>query len=128
MPKSRCAFCAKLFDNPENLSIHLHTEHPSPSEEDIDGVAKRSIFEYLNSDGADHGLRERARQANAYRATIARREATQSAREQMTVILARSLSNSPEEFVMYMKIAAPNTPMLKAAPPSFNKPKPDDTT
>lgn len=115
--KMKCPRCSKVFVSQQKLDEHEQVEHnPLESDADLEGAAKKAVWDYLTSDGTNVGLRERCKQANTYRSTESRREATQSARESTIVLMARELATNKEELRNYLKIAMPSAPMLKAIP------------
>lgn len=116
--KAKCIFCSRLFVDDHALAKHMSEQHPKAEASDIelDRLARESIRDFLRSDGNDKGLREKAKQANAYRSTEARREQTQGAREATIVMMARELSENKQQFQQYLRAAMPNAAMVKALP------------
>jgi hypothetical protein len=116
--KVKCIYCSRLFVDDSALQKHAKESHPkaNATDEVLDDLARQSIRDFLLSDGQDKGLREKAKQANAYRSTEARREQTQSAREATIVMMARELAQDKQQFQQYLRAAMPNAAMVKALP------------
>lgn len=117
--KTQCPFCEKLFTDDDSLRTHVVNQHPSnqggPREDDLDHLARVALFAFLRSDGKDPGLLAKAKQANAYRSTEARREQTQGAREATLVMMARELAEDKKQFRKFIRLALPHSPMLRIA-------------
>lgn len=113
--KKKCRFCSKLFNDFDALETHTKQQHPTsrPSDDQIDEVARQALWEFLTSDGIDKGLLAKAKQANAYRSTEARREQTEGAREATLVMMARELAENKTQFKEYIRLAIPSSPLLQ---------------
>ncbi len=117
MTKIQCVNCSKLFTDEDALARHRRNEHPhqAPSDTELDIAARHVLWEFLTSDGTDRGLLAKAKQANTYRSTEARREQTQSAREATLVMMARELAEDKKQFRDFIRLALPHAPMLQIA-------------
>jgi hypothetical protein len=115
--KSKCVTCSKLFADEAALNNHTAAAHPErvPTEGELDSVARQALWAFLNSDGNDRGLLAKAKQANTYRSTEARREQTEGARQATLVMFAREYAETKKEFRELVKVALPELPMLAIA-------------
>lgn len=107
-----CPKCSKQFADEELLDMHLNAQH-MPSELELDRLAREALLQFLKSDGTDRGLLAKAKQANTYRSTEARREQTQGAREATLVMMARELAEDKVQFRELVRLALPRSPMLR---------------
>ena len=82
----------------------------------LEHLAVEAISEFLESDGGDPSLREKARVAQASLGTISRFRATESARDAMAFHMARTLTSDPGELAEYIRITQPNAAIVKALP------------
>lgn len=112
--KEFCPRCSSEFDDKELLNLHMKSRHSEPpTEREIDILARQAILDFLQSDGTDRGLLAKAKQANTYRSTQARREQTAGAREATLVMMARELAEDKAQFRELVRLAIPNSKMLK---------------
>jgi hypothetical protein len=113
--KVKCVHCSKMFTDELSMNAHRAIEHPdeTPTDNDLDSIARQALWQFLNSDGTDRGLLAKAKQANTYRSTEARREQTVGAREATLVMMARELSENKAQFRQLVALALPQSPMLQ---------------
>lgn len=116
--KVKCPKCSRLFNDEELLEMHMDAQHVQGgiSDAELDRLAREAILVFLKSDGMDRGLLAKAKQANTYRSTEARREQTQGAREATLVMMARELAETKGEFRQLLSQAMPHSRLLKEAP------------
>lgn len=123
--KPKCEFCSKVFADDERLKMHKIAQHPNagyvPSGSELDQVARSVLYDFLTSDGHNPGLLQKAKQANTFRSTEAKREQTQSAKEATLVMMARELAENKGEFRRFIRAALPGSPMLKLAEKNQNE-------
>lgn len=82
----------------------------------LEHLAIEAISEFLESDGSDSSLLNRARVAQGTLGTISRNRQTESAREALSFQMAHSLTNDPAELARYIRISQPSAPIVKALP------------
>lgn len=82
----------------------------------LEHLAIEAISEFLESDGGDPAMREKARVAQASLGTISRYRATESARDALQFQMARSLTNDPDRLAEYIRISQPRSPLVRALP------------
>lgn len=113
---SKCPHCSKPFADEELLRLHIANQHVvlRLTDSGLDELARECLTAFLKSDGKDQGLLAKAKQANAYRSTEARRDQTQGAREATLIMMARELTESKSEFRKLMSIAMPKSKMIAA--------------
>lgn len=75
------------------------------------------LLKFLRSGADDSAAISRARVAQSILSAVTRHEATESAREQTRVVIARGVSRDHEDFAEYVKISLPHMPSLPPREP-----------
>jgi hypothetical protein len=114
--KVKCQVCSKLFKDSQSLSAHREKDHPKrQADTDLAELAKDRMYEFLQGDGMDKGLREIASKAAVVLSAEAKSEQSKNNSVTVTLAAAQRLSETPEQFRKIIANALPNHPVTKAA-------------